>query len=198
MAATNAHRDLRRSIQNRSFERAYYFHGDEEYLKDEMIREIIDVAVDATTRDFNLDVCRGGDISAESLLSILSTPPMMAERRLVVVRDAHGLKKDARAALDRYLAAPAPDVVLLLVVPAGQKADGSLMAATTAVDFEPLSGDRVPRWITHHVTMLLKTTISPGAVDLLISAVGNDLPQLSAELDKILNDCASFIPPPVK
>ena len=33
----------------------------------------------------------------ESLLSLLSTPPMMADRRLVVVRDVQALKKDARA-----------------------------------------------------------------------------------------------------
>ena len=53
------------------------------------------------------------------------------------------------------------------------------------MEFEPLDGDRVPRWITHHVTTSLKSTITPGAVDLLVSAVGNDLPQLAAELDKL-------------
>jgi DNA polymerase-3 subunit delta len=147
MAALNAHRDLRKAIQQRTFESAYYFQGDEEFLKDEMIRQVIDAAVDPATRDFNLDLRRGGDIDAESLLSLLSTPPMMADRRLVVVRDVHALKKEPRAALDRYLAAPTPDVVALLVAPAG--------------------------------------AITPSAVDLLISAVGNDLPQLAAELDKL-------------
>jgi DNA polymerase-3 subunit delta len=39
--------------------------------------------------------------------------------------------------------------------------------------------------VVHHVTTALNTTITPQAVDLLISAVGNDLPQLSAELDKL-------------
>ena len=75
----------------------------------------------------------------------LSTPPMMAERRLVVVRDVHALKKDARTALDRYLAAPAPDVVALLVTPAGAKTDAPLASVSgRAVEFEPLTGDRVP------------------------------------------------------
>jgi DNA polymerase-3 subunit delta len=185
MAAANAHKDLRRAIQQRSFARAYYFYGDDEYLKDEMTRQLIDAAVDPATRDFNLDVRRGTALDVESLASLVATPPMMAERRVVVVREVGALKKDARAALDRYLAKPSPDVVLLLVTPAGVKGDSQLIATSAAVEFEPLTGDRVPKWVVHHVTTVLDTTITPGAVDLLISAVGNDLPQLAAELDKL-------------
>ena len=183
--AAHGHRDLRKGMQSRSFERVYYFHGDDEYLKDDMIRQMIDAVVEPATRDFNLDVRRGNEIDAESLLSLLSTPPMMAERRLVVVRDVQALKKDARSALDRYLAAPAPDVVALLVAPMGVKPDAALADAAAAVEFEPLTGDRVPKWVSHHVTATLKSTITSGAVDLLVSAVGNDLPQLAAELDKL-------------
>jgi DNA polymerase-3 subunit delta len=185
MAAATVHRDLRKAIQNRSFEPVYYFHGDDEYLKDEVLREVVEAAVDPATRDFNLDIRRGGEVDAESLLSLLSTPPMLAERRVVVLRDTHALRKDARSSLDRYLSSPARDVLLLLVMPAGVKSDSALSAATTAVGFEPLTGDRVPRWIVHHATTALKTTITPSAVDLLVSAVGNDLPQLAAELDKL-------------
>ncbi|HUQ79951.1 MAG TPA: DNA polymerase III subunit delta [Gemmatimonadaceae bacterium] len=185
MAAANAHRDLRKGLQSRSFARAYYFYGDDEYLKDEMIRQMMDAVVDSATRDFNLDVRRGNEVDAETLLSLLSTPPMLAERRLVVVRDVQAMKKDARAALDQYLSAPAPDVVALLVAPVGVKADASLAEKTTAVEFEPLTGDRVPKWVVHHVMTTLKSTITPGAVDLLVSGVGNDLPQLAAELDKL-------------
>ena len=183
MAAASAQKDLRRAIQTRSFVPAYFFFGDDEYLKDEMTWQLIDAATDSSTRDFNLDVRRGGSIDVESLSSLLSTPPMMAERRVVVVRDVGALKKDVRAALDRYLASPSSDVVVLLVAPAGAKTDeyhGAL-----PVEFEPLTGDRVPKWIIHHVTTMLHTTITPAAVDLLISAVGNDLPQLAAELDKL-------------
>jgi len=185
MSAASAQKDLRRAIQQRAFEHAYYFHGDDEFLKDEMVREVIDAAVDPATRDFNLDVRRGSDVDGESLLSLLSTPPMMADRRLVVVKDVNVLKKDARAALDQYLVSPTPDVVALLVSPTGAKIDAALANQATAVAFAPLTGDRVPRWVVHHVTTVLKTTITPAGVDLLISAVGNDLPQLAAELDKL-------------
>jgi len=187
MAAANAHKDLRKAIQQRAFEHAYYFHGDDEFLKDEMVRQVIEAVVDPATRDFNLDVRRGMDVDGESLLSLLSTPPMMADRRLVVVKDVHALKKDAREALNQYLTRPTPDVIALLVSPSGAKIDASLTGQAKSVSFEPLTGDRVPRWVVHHVTTTLKTTITPAAVDLLISAVGNDLPQLASELEKLVS-----------
>ena len=185
MAASNAEKELRRAIKHRSFERAYYFYGDDEYLKDETARDLIDAAVDPTTRDFNLDVRRGSSIDAESMASLLATPPMMAERRVVALREVNALKKDARAALDRYLGNPSSDVVLLLIAPAGTKEDSALMTKTSAVEFESLSGDRIPKWVVHHASTSLHATITPGAVDLLISAVGNDLAQLAQELDKL-------------
>jgi DNA polymerase-3 subunit delta len=185
MATVTRPKDVRTRIQQGVFERAYYFHGDDDFLKDEMVRHVIDAAVDAGTRDFNLDARRGGDIDAESLLSILSTPPMMAERRVVLVREVNALKKDARAALERYLADPSPDVVTLLVTPAGVKSDALLASLAVAVEFAPLAGNHVPQWVVRHATTALHSTITPAAVDLLVSAVGNDLPQLAAELDKL-------------
>jgi DNA polymerase III delta subunit len=59
MAVAHAHKDLRKGIQTGSFERVYYFHGDDEYLKDDMVRQMIDAVTGAATRDFNLDVRRG-------------------------------------------------------------------------------------------------------------------------------------------
>jgi len=184
-AQSAGHKPLRTAIQSGAFEAAYYFLGDEEFLKDDMVRQVVDAAVDPATRDFNLELVRGADISAESLGSLLGTPPMMADRRVVVVRDVTALKKDARAALDRYLERPAPDVLLLLTAPAGAKADKHLAARTVAVEFEPLTGDRVPRWIAYYAEHDLKTTITPEATALLQDAVGSELPQLKLELDKL-------------
>jgi DNA polymerase-3 subunit delta len=53
------------------------------------------------------------------------------------------------------------------------------------VGFEPLTDDRVPKWIEHHASSVLGTTIAPGAISLLHETVGNDLPALVAELDKL-------------
>jgi DNA polymerase-3 subunit delta len=180
-------RAFRKSLQRGEFERVYYFHGDDDFLKEQAVRELVAAAVDPATRDFNLDIRAAGELDAETLASLLGTPPMMAERRAVVVRDVAALRKDARAALDRYLKDPAADVMLALVAPAGEKAkvDKALEKAAATMEFAPLTGDRVPRWIAHHVESVLGATITPDAAELLQQATGNELAALAAELDKL-------------
>jgi DNA polymerase-3 subunit delta len=114
---------------------------------------------------------------------------MMAERRVIVLRDVGALKKDARKVLDQYLKSPAPDLLLLMTGAAGSKADTALSASSTSLQFDPLTGDRIPRWITHRVTSELGLTITEPAIELLQGAVGSDLHQLAGELDKL----ASYI-----
>lgn len=176
---------LRNALKTGTLAPAYYFYGDDDYLKDEELRHVVDATVDPATRDFNFELLRGSDVDAETLGTALHTLPMMAERRAVVVRDAQALKKDARAILDRYLKRPATDLVLLLVSPAGAKVDKGLAANATSVEFKPLTGDRVPKWIAYYVDHHLQTTITEGAIALLQDAVGNDLTRLKLELDKL-------------
>lgn len=174
-----------RSIKDRTFAPVYYLHGDDDFLKEEAVRQLVEAAVDPATRDFNLEIRRGDETDAGTLASLLDTPPMMAERRVVVVRDVAALKKDARAALDRYLERPAPETVAVLVTLAGDKADRKLAAAASlSAGFDALTEDRVPKWIEHQAK-LLGATIEPEAAALLYECVGNDLPALAAELDKL-------------
>jgi DNA polymerase-3 subunit delta len=172
-------------MQTGSYDPVYYLYGAEDYLKDEAVRQLIEAAVDPATRDFNLETLRGADVDGEALGSLLGTPPMMADRRVVVVRDVGTLKKDARRALEKYLESPARDLVLVLVAAAGSKDDRLLLDRTTAIDFEPLSGARVPKWITYYATHDLGCEITPEAVSLLQNAVGTELAQLRIEIDKL-------------
>jgi len=180
-------RAFRKSLQRGEFERVYYFHGEDDFLKEQAVRELVAAAVDPSTRDFNLDIRAAAELDAETLGSLVGTPPMMAARRVVVVRDVAALRKDARAALEGYLKDPAPDVLLILVAPAGEKAkvDKALEARAATVEFAPLTGDRVPRWIAHHVETVLGARITPDAAELLQQATGNELAALAAELDKL-------------
>ena len=119
-------RDLRAAMQGGPYAPAYYVHGEDEYRKDELLRALTNALVEPATRDFNLDVFRGAETNPEQLESLLHTPPMMATRRTVVVRDTGALKKDARATLERYLQRPSPDSVLVLVALAGTKEERAL------------------------------------------------------------------------
>ena len=190
-AASNStgQKSLRTALHTRAFDPVYYFCGAEDYLKDEAVRQVVDAAVDPATKDFNLEILRATDVDGETLGSLLGTPPMMAERRVVVIKDVGALRKDARAALDQYLRQPSSDVVVVLVATAGAKDDKALTSKATMVEFEPLSGARIPKWIAYYATHDLGCEISEDAVGLLQDAVGTELAQLKVELDKL----ASFV-----
>lgn len=188
MSATTAQRLLRAAVQQGAFAPVYLLHGEDDYLKEDAVRQLVNAAVDPAMRDFNHEVRRGSELDPESLASLLDTLPMMAARRVVVLRDPAALKKDARKVLDRYLEKPSPDTVLLMVAPAGSKDDRALAAAAQPLEFQPLTGDRVPKWIVFHAEKEMGVTISEEAVRLLQDAVGDDLPQLAVELEK----CASL------
>ena len=117
---------MRAAVDSREFAPVYYLHGDDDFLKDASLQSLLDAALDPSTRDFNCEIRTGAALDAETLGSLLGTPPMLAERRAVVVRDVHTLKKAARGELDRYLARPAADTLVVLVAPAGQAVDASL------------------------------------------------------------------------
>jgi DNA polymerase-3 subunit delta len=191
--ASAGEKALHAALKKRVFDPVYFFFGEDDFLKDARTRELVDAAVDPSTRDFNLELRRGPDLDTEALDGLLSTPPMLAERRVVVVRDVDKLKKDARALLTRYLERPAPDTVLLLVAPAGAKADKALADRSTAVEFAPLTGDRLPKWVAYQAETVLGRPITPEAVSLLVEAVGPDLAQLAVELEKLASFTADTI-----
>lgn len=169
----------------------YLLHGDEEVLKDEAIRALLDTSI-GTNRDFNLDVRYAADLTPESFNALVNTPPMLAERRAVVVRGMEYVgkrKTKLRDEMVRYLKNPNPTTVLVLVVAAGEELDAEIARECTAVDLAPLAADRVPRWLQHHASSL-GVTLAPDAADLLLNAAGGDLSTLARELEKLASMAA--------
>jgi DNA polymerase-3 subunit delta len=167
-------------------EPVYLLHGDEDVLKDEAIRALVDATV-GSSRDFNLDVRFAPDLTPESFHALVNTPPMLAERRAVVIRGVEQLgkrKTKLRDEVMRYLASPNPTTLLVLVVAAGEEPDADLVRASTSVPLDALAAERVPRWIQHRASTL-GLTLAPDATELLLKAVGNDLSTLSRELEKL-------------
>ena len=65
---------------------AVYLYGEEDVLKDEVVRAIVDRVIDPALRDFNYDQRSAGQVDPESVETLCNTLPMMADRRLVVIR----------------------------------------------------------------------------------------------------------------
>jgi len=177
---------LLRSLKQGVPDPVYYLHGDEDVLKDEAVRALVERAVDAAARDFNVDQRSAPELDPEAFHALVNTPPMLAATRAVVVRGLEQLKKTAklRQELLRYLESPNPTTVLVLVQAAGEPPDAELVRQATAVAVEPLPPARVERWMTHRARQLA-LTLAPGAGALLLDAVGSDLAVLARELEKL-------------
>ena len=181
---------LREALQDKKFAPAYYFFGEDEYQKDEAVRRLVDAAVDPATRDFNLDQRRGSELDAAGVSSLVGIPPMMAERRVVVIRDVTGLKKDARAALERYLHSPSPDTLVVMTAPAEAKDDKGLSGRAVATEFKALNDGQIAKWIQSRASEI-GASITPGAAALLQAAVGSDTAQIAVELNKLVSYCGA-------
>ena len=164
----------------------YYFHGDEDVLKDEAVAALLDATVEPGLRDFNVDQRAAGELDAEALHNLVNTPPMMAERRLVVLRGVEQLRKKSRArdALLAYLERPSRDTVLALVQAGADKPEADVARRATTVEVGRLAPHRVKSWIAHRAGRI-GLALEPAAVDLLIAAAGDDLTRLVQELDKL-------------
>jgi DNA polymerase-3 subunit delta len=184
------HDALQRSLSKGDIRPVYYFHGEEELLKDDAVRRVIALAVDEATRDFNLDRRRAPELTAEEFRSLVETPPMTAARRGVVLTEVECLQQKRpkqqalKAAVTGYLGHPSLETVLVLVQSAGEKPDAELEQGSCGVDFEPLSPERVGKWILHRAATE-GLAIEEDAARHLQAVVGDDLPQLAAELAKL-------------
>jgi DNA polymerase III subunit delta len=164
----------------------YYLHGEEDLLKDEAVRALVDRAVPAEMRDFNVDSRSAAELDAESIHALVDTPPMLAERRVVVLRGIEQLRKKSkqRDALLSYLARPNPSTVLILVQSDPGAPEADLASHATTVTIERLPAERVVRWVAHEAGRL-NLTVEPAAAELLVSTIGPDLTALRRELDKL-------------
>lgn len=170
---------------------AFYLHGDDHFRKEEELRRLIELHADAAARDFNLDLLRGTEVDAETLASVLATPPMMATWRVVVLREVEGLaaSKHARDALLDVVKAPPPGLALLMscTVPDGSKAKmyKELEKAATSVGFSAVDQADLPGWIVTRADEAHGVEVEVDAARALGAAIGSDLGVLARELEKL-------------
>lgn len=165
-----------------------FLHGPEAYLRERAVHSIVDAFLEPATRDFNFDQLRGADVTAESLASLLATPPMMATHRLVVVREAQGLTPKAREAVEAAVTRTPAGLVLILVatIPSGSTAKfySTLKSATLSVEFRAVGDDALPGWLIEQAEEVHGVEVELDAARAWSAAIGSELGVLATELEK--------------
>jgi len=164
----------------------YYLTGDEDVLKDEAIRAIASRALGDADRVLNLDDRHASELDPEGLAALVYTPPLLAERRVVVLRGVDALRRKPRvkALLGQCAESPPPDAVLILVDAADQKPDEKLAARAAWIVFDSPSSDEAAAWIKRRARAL-GLALEPDAAAHLLVAAGGSLAVLEGELAKL-------------
>ncbi|MFB1019750.1 MAG: DNA polymerase III subunit delta, partial [Flavobacteriales bacterium] len=105
-----AHRQIIRNVQSGKFAPIYVLHGEESFFIEEITKVLLACTVDEASKDFNETVVYGRDTDINQILASARRFPMMAERQLVLVREAQDLKcwkrKDELEKLAAYAESP--------------------------------------------------------------------------------------------
>jgi DNA polymerase III subunit delta len=178
---------LETAFRARNFRPLYFLYGEEQYLVEQAQRLAIEHGLDAHERDFNLDIVYGAEAEATQVIALCNSFPMMAARRVVVVRDFEKLR--GAALFQGYAERPNPSAVVVLACRnrpnLTQQPFRALKAKAEAIEFKPLK----PREVTGFVTRLLKTRgvrLEADAAAMLADLVGTDLQAAASEADKLV------------
>lgn len=165
----------------------YLLHGEEDFLLEQAIALFNQYVVDEGTRDFNYDVFYAKETAPSHILDVVETLPMMAPRRVVIVKDADKWNEPDWAVFENYFEDPADSTVLVLVaksIDKRKKTIKRLLESSEAVEFKKLYDNQVPQWIQYMVQRL-GLQIEKEAVTLLQQFVGNNLMDIQSELQKL-------------
>jgi DNA polymerase-3 subunit delta len=189
MPVTSAEK-LHRALESGRRGGVFFLFGDDEFLKEEAATAITAAHLDPATRDFNYDQLRGATAEPETLVAIAQTPPLMAEWRVVIVRDVQALITQARGrtALESVLERPIPGLalVLLATLPDRSKAQiyDRIKRVATAVDFPSLAAADLPAWLSERARQQ-SLQLDTAAARALAAAKGAELGVLVQELAKL-------------
>jgi DNA polymerase-3 subunit delta len=165
-------------------EPVYVLHSEHPVLIERAVAAIRDEALPPAARGFNYDVVEGKPSGAR-IVALAQTLPMMAQRRVVLVRDLSALPADDAEPLLAYFGKPNPSTVLIAIA---SKVDKRLKVFATASKKGYLHVLEAPRQIAPWLREEAKhqgVKLEAAAVGRLVDAVGDDLSRLVRAIEQL-------------
>ncbi|MBZ9786501.1 DNA polymerase III subunit delta [Psychroflexus sp. CAK57W] len=171
------------------FSPIYFLVGEKEtFFVDLIANKIEQTVLSEEEKAFNQSILYGKDVSIEDVIGQAKQYPMMAEHRVVIVREAQELMKTIES-LSSYVEQPQQSTILVFCVKY-KKMDGRLkvtkLLKKDAIYFEtkPLYDNQVPQWISETLSAS-GYSIAPKASEMLVEFLGNNLSLIYKELEKL-------------
>ena len=177
-------------VRSGIFKCVYLLMGEEPYYPDLVCEAIIRHCLQDWEKDFNETICYGGEVDADTVITAARRFPMMADRQLVVVKEAQQMKTLEDLAL--YCQNPLDSTVLVILLH-GASADKrralykSVLKTGVIVESNALRDYELPQWIQSYYEGR-GLNIHPEAALLLAESAGTDLGKIAVETEKLLKN----------
>lgn len=180
---------IMRDLKSGKYAPVYILMGDESYYIDRITDYIAENVLDPDGRDFNQTVVFGADTTAAQVVDMAKGYPVMpAAHRVVIVKEAQGLK--SLDALERYFEKPLASTLLVIAYKNGtidrrKKVVGKAEAVGVVFESKKKRDYELPTFIE---TYLKKNhvAIDPKSAAMIAEHIGADLSRLISELDKVM------------
>lgn len=193
-AATNGstYSAIMTNIRKGIFAPIYLLQGEERWFADSIANSIRKLAIAEEDCDFNLSTYYGADVDFDSVIAMSRSYPIMAPRRVVMLREMQTMR-DAKRMLEKLetCALKAMPTTIMVITYNAESLGVShpLVKAINKVGGIILTSRRVPEWqLTNYISEYCKEKqlfISRDASEMLTEFIGSDLSRLFSTIDKL-------------
>lgn len=180
--------DIMRDLKGNVFASIYILMGEESYYIDQISNYVQAHALPADQQAFDQTVVFGADVSGSQIADLAMQFPMMAAKRVIIVKEAQGLRSMEK--LERYAQNPQPRTILVICYKNGVLNKRSKLVSAvekTGVVFE---SKKLREWqLPGHIRSYLQTkkiSIDDKSAAMIADNIGADLNRLYSELDKLV------------
>lgn len=188
MADAVTYTALRNALARKQYSNVYFIHGEEGYYIDELAG-LFETILPESERDFNQYTLYAPQTEAATVAEACQRYPMMAERQVVIVKEAQAVPVAWFNKLLPYLESPVATTLLVIIARGASVKSATLtksLAKGRAVVFE--SKRLAPAAVTNTIREFIKErglTIDDKALAMLQDYVGSDLSRIYNEIGKM-------------
>ncbi len=178
---------IREQLVAKQYSPIYFLHGEESFFIDQLVEILEHKVLNESEKAFNQVVLYGKESDFKQVIDNARQFPMMAERRVVIVKEAQEMRSLSQ--LESYFSKPTESTILV-IAHKHKKLDGrsklSKVLSKSAVVFEAkkLYDNQLPDWITRRVKDL-GFQIDQQGTRVLAEYLGSDLSKVNNELKKL-------------
>ncbi|RIH65167.1 DNA polymerase III subunit delta [Mariniphaga sediminis] len=176
------------NLKKQVYHPIYLLQGEEPYFIDQVSNYIEKNVLTEAEKGFNLTIFYGKDSEPQTIAEASLRYPMMADRQVIIVKEAQSLKRIEDLVF--YAEKPMPSTILVLNykyknLDARTKLYKAIKSKGVILSTKQIYESQVPAWIENYLKQY-NYTIIPQASQILTASLGTELSKISNELNKLV------------